>query len=100
MSWQSSAVYHEARANELQKRVDELEARNAQLEDELTAAHEATQTAYEFVKPPVNIDTGTRVSNTGAGSVSLPDPAKASGLAIAAAVVGVLGIVWLIFRKP
>ena len=99
MSWKDSAVYHEARAAELQIQLDEARARIAQLEDDLTVSKEETIAAYQFTKPPVNIDTGAKVNASGGSSVKLPDPATGQGLAVIGAAAGVLGLVLMLKRK-
>ena len=83
--------------NELAATKRELNARIAQLEDELTTCHADALHAAEVIKPPVNIDTGTHI---GAGAaVQLPNAATGTGLGILAAVLGVVGLVWALIWK-
>lgn len=107
MSYASDAQFHSARAEAALDALEKAEARNAQLEDELSVATQATLDAYEYVKPPVNIDTSTKtIVDSGGGGVDLPDPvgsqARSSALAIVAVVVGVIGVllsVWLLLKR-
>lgn len=71
--------------------------RIAALEDELAIAREDIQTAYDSVKPPVNIDTSTKIEG-GEGGVKLPD-ATGTGLVILAGVVAVGFVVWWFFVR-
>ena len=74
------------------------EARIAQLEDQLVVANEDIAAAFKTVKPPVNIDTGTHI-NSGGGQVALPSAATGSGLAILAAVLGVVGLLAVFLKR-
>lgn len=115
MSWQTAAVFHEARAAALTVQLDQANARIAQLEDELTVERENTREAYESVKPPVTIisDSPSTTLETGGGDVSglaLPElvtetaatsdaAARVTGYTVAAIVAGVIGIFWVLLRK-
>jgi hypothetical protein len=82
-----------ASQNELAQVKFELGGRVAQLEDELNVAKSETLAAYEFVKPPVNIDTSTKtIVDSAGGAVALPDAARSSALAVVSVVVGVVGV--------
>lgn len=71
--------------------------RIAELEDELKVAREDIQTAYDSVKPPVNIDTSTKIDG-GAGGVKLPD-GTGPGLVVLGGVALLIGVVWWFFIR-
>jgi hypothetical protein len=99
MSWQSSAQMHEARAAQLQVQLDRALDEKRQLEDQLQEALQETIAAYQFTKPPVNIDTGAKVSNTGAGTVKLPDGATGAGLSVLGVAAVVIAVVFFLFKR-
>lgn len=90
---------HEARAAQLQSELNEARAQNAQLEDLLQLERENTVAAYEFTKPPVNIDTGQRIQAGGAVTLPADNSPVALAVAIGAAVVGFVVTLWLLLRK-
>ena len=89
---------NEARANAAEGSLAEAKARIAQLEDELSVSQSDALAAASKVKPPVNIDTGTHINSAG-GAVALPSAATGNGLAILAAVLGVVGLIAVFVKR-
>lgn len=93
-------MMHEARAAELARQLELERARSAQLEDQLALSREQINEAYETVKPPINIDTGSNYS--AGGNLALPpppDPKPSQSAAVIAAVVGYALTLWILLRK-
>ena len=65
----------------------------------MTTERGNTLEAFEAVKPPVNISTGSPITNTGSGTVALPSAATGSGLAILSAVLGVVGLLAVFWKR-
>lgn len=91
---------HEARAAELSKQLELERARSAQLEDQLTLSREDVATAYETVKPPINIDTSRTI--TSGGDLALPppaDPAITNAIVALSSVLGFVLTLWLLLKR-
>lgn len=77
-----------------------LEGRIAQLEDELAVANQNVSEAYEFTKPPINIDTST--NNTAGGDLALPAPpdnSKTQAIVVLTSVLGFVLTLWLLLKS-
>ncbi|MEN9575646.1 MAG: hypothetical protein RL514_3501 [Verrucomicrobiota bacterium] len=94
---------HEARAALLAVQLGEANARIAQLEDELTVSRDDALEIATNAKPDVKIDTGDKLTNNGPGTIKTKDPAGdaalGTGLAILSAVLGVVGLIAVFWRR-